>query len=81
MILDESSIGGELVGAHKHPVRKFPSGRVCEQEGCLTRLSVYNGRARCALHDFDAGLVHFHVSVPRATTKPSWHGHVLHEAA
>lgn len=81
MILDESSIGGELVGAHQHPVRKFPTDRVCEHEGCLTRLSVYNGHARCALHDFDASLVHVHVHVPRKTTGRRQHGHVLHEAA
>lgn len=81
MILDESSIGGELVGAHKHAVRKFATGRVCEQEGCLTRLSVYNSRARCALHDFDASLVHVHVHVPRKTTKGHGQTHVLHEAA
>ena len=81
MFLDESSIAGELVGVHKRPVKKFPAGRVCEHEGCLTLLSVYNGRARCALHDFDASLVNVHPHVSRATTRRPGRPHVLHEAA
>lgn len=80
MFLDESSISGELVGARGRPARKFPADRVCEHEGCLTRLSVYNSHARCALHDFDASLVHVHAHVSRVTQRKG-ERRVLHEAA
>lgn len=57
MTLDIDNIGGELVGSCRGKVLRFPAGRVCQEPGCRTRLSVYNSRARCALHDFDAALV------------------------
>lgn len=34
------------------PVRpgSFPVARTCAEEGCTTRLSVYNDAAHCSLH-------------------------------
>ncbi len=50
---------GELVGGPSRRTTTFGAGRVCEEEGCTTRLSVYNGRTRCSLHDFDESLMNF----------------------
>ncbi|HUI04403.1 MAG TPA: hypothetical protein VLZ77_12730 [Acidimicrobiales bacterium] len=50
--LENDVIGGELLGAHIVPIRSYAADRVCAQEGCTTRLSVYNGSDRCAAHDF-----------------------------
>jgi len=30
--------------------RKYPTGRVCAQDGCETRLSTYNKREKCWAH-------------------------------
>jgi len=57
MTLDFESVGGELVGASRGRVLRFQAGRICQEPGCRTRLSVYNSRSRCALHDFDNSLV------------------------
>ena len=50
--INDDLIGGELLGAHLVPVRAYPPQRVCAHMGCRTILSVYNGRSRCAEHDF-----------------------------
>lgn len=57
MTFEFESVGGELMGSARGKVLQFPTGRVCEEPGCRTRLSVYNSRVRCALHDFDPTLV------------------------
>lgn len=56
---DIENIGGELVGRSRGRAHRFPTGRVCEEPGCKTRLSVYNSRPRCAAHDFDPTLMNF----------------------
>ncbi|HUY22489.1 MAG TPA: hypothetical protein VMV22_09105 [Acidimicrobiales bacterium] len=48
---DDEAIGGQIVGGDAHRVKAFPRDRVCEHEGCSTRLSVYNHGSRCAAHD------------------------------
>lgn len=53
------SVGGELLGGAGKRAASFASGRVCEEDGCTTRLSIYNSRTRCAVHDFDASLMNF----------------------
>lgn len=63
---EELSFSGELLGSARRPVRHFSPGRVCEEPGCDTRLSIYNSRARCAMHDFDESLLHFR-TVPSAS--------------
>ncbi len=32
------------------PVRRFPSGRLCREFGCATRLSIYNEDLYCSRH-------------------------------
>ncbi|MHB8440222.1 MAG: hypothetical protein ACYDD4_13845 [Acidimicrobiales bacterium] len=74
-LLDGSAgcVSGELVGIARHKVATRPEGRLCEERGCRTRLSVYNSHARCALHDFDTSLAHFHVVAPPPGTQPTFH--------
>ena len=45
-----STIAAEKFNDHDRPPQRFPSGRVCVELDCGTRLSVYNKRAYCALH-------------------------------
>jgi len=59
MALDIDEIGGEMLGVARGHVHRSPAGRVCAQPGCRTRLSVYNSRPKCALHDFDTSLANF----------------------
>ena len=33
------------------PPKTYPFGRVCEEDGCTTRLSIYNGDHLCARCD------------------------------
>jgi hypothetical protein len=65
--IDEEMVGGEMLGAARGHVRAYPPGRVCAAEGCTTVLSVYNGRARCAAHDFHD----FHAELGRLSRHPS----------
>lgn len=49
--VDDEAIGGQIIGADHHLVKAFPPDRVCEYDGCTTRLSVYNHGTLCAAHD------------------------------
>lgn len=53
MTLDSGSIGGETLSGCTRKARTYPRGRTCAKEGCGTRLSVYNSRPCCSVHDFD----------------------------
>jgi len=64
MTMGLESVGGEVLGKERGRVVAFPPGRTCEAEGCDTRLSIYNGRDRCAAHDFDASLMNFRSPSP-----------------
>jgi hypothetical protein len=45
-----ASVGGTpFTGAR--PSRTFPQGRECREEGCDTKLSIYNEGAYCFLHE------------------------------
>jgi hypothetical protein len=45
----------QLRGEHAHALpranRKFEAGRVCAEEGCETRLSIYNKSKLCWQHE------------------------------
>ncbi|HEY6624756.1 MAG TPA: hypothetical protein VIX85_13030 [Acidimicrobiales bacterium] len=47
------SVATEPLGGHGAPP-VYRSGRVCANEGCGARLSIYNGAECCALHDMSA---------------------------
>jgi hypothetical protein len=64
---DDEMVGGELLGAQRGRVRSYPPGRVCAADGCHTVLSVYNARARCAVHDFHD----FHAELGQLARHPS----------
>jgi len=60
--LDDEAIGGPIIGAEHHRVRAYPRHRVCEYEGCSTRLSVYNHGSLCAAHDRLGAALCMHVA-------------------
>jgi hypothetical protein len=45
------SLRGVRAEGHRDRVRRFASGRVCEEAGCTTRLSMYNPSPWCWVHD------------------------------
>jgi hypothetical protein len=45
------SIGGAWFTGFGKPSRTFPEGRVCAEDGCETKLSIYNEGAYCCLHE------------------------------
>lgn len=52
-IVDErgdGSIGGSAFSGTGRPSRTFPRGRVCAEDGCETRLSIYNEGRFCCSH-------------------------------
>jgi hypothetical protein len=49
--MDDSSIVGHRFSSEEGSVPRFPTGRVCGQEGCSTRLSIYNDGDFCARHE------------------------------
>lgn len=42
---------GSGAGRAGRPARRAASGRVCQERGCATRLSVYNRATRCWQHE------------------------------
>lgn len=46
----EGSIGGSAFTGIGKPARTFPRGRVCAEDGCGTRLSIYNDGRFCSQH-------------------------------
>jgi hypothetical protein len=42
---------GVRAESRRSRLRIFPGGRVCDEPGCGTRLSVYNSRERCWQHE------------------------------
>jgi hypothetical protein len=44
------SISGELLGMHAERPRTITRRRICKTEGCVTVLSIYNAKPRCAFH-------------------------------
>lgn len=42
--------GIDAPSGHQRPPRRFPSGRLCADPGCSTRLSIYNESDYCSLH-------------------------------
>lgn len=53
-------VADRMVTWHR-PVSTERAGRVCAQEGCGTKLSIYNTDDRCSMHQ------RFVTIVPRAT--------------
>jgi hypothetical protein len=49
--MGEKTVRAERADRYGTPSPRFPAGRVCEHEGCGTRLSIYNRRPFCWQHD------------------------------
>ncbi|HAM03524.1 MAG TPA: hypothetical protein DCQ30_15065 [Acidimicrobiaceae bacterium] len=47
----EGSIGGSAFTGTGRPSRTFARGRVCAEDGCGTRLSIYNEGHYCSQHE------------------------------
>ncbi|MHB8438272.1 MAG: hypothetical protein ACYDD4_03820 [Acidimicrobiales bacterium] len=47
----ERSIGGSAFTGSGRPTRTFERGRVCEEDGCETQLSIYNDGRFCFQHE------------------------------
>jgi hypothetical protein len=47
----EKSIGGSAFTGTGRPSRTFARGRVCDEDGCETRLSIYNEGRYCYQHE------------------------------
>jgi hypothetical protein len=47
----EGSIGASSFTGTGRPSRTFPRGRVCDEDGCETRLSIYNEGRYCSRHE------------------------------
>ena len=45
------SIGGSPFKGPSRPSRTFASGRVCREDECKTKLSIYNESDFCFLHE------------------------------
>jgi hypothetical protein len=43
-------VRGERITSAEPSARRGPGGRVCAEEGCGTRLSIYNEGRHCSLH-------------------------------
>jgi hypothetical protein len=50
MAQGSSAMKGSHAAKLPRKSRKYRGGRVCNEPGCDTRLSVYNGRETCFLH-------------------------------
>jgi hypothetical protein len=48
--MEERALSGERVISASTQSRTYATGRVCAEEGCKTRLSIYNESDYCSLH-------------------------------
>jgi len=47
----DGPVGGRGLQDPGLPSRTFPPGRLCEEPGCETLLSIYNDNTYCSLHE------------------------------
>ena len=48
--MEESALLGSPITSTEGSTRRYRSGRVCREDDCGTKLSVYNDGAFCSLH-------------------------------
>jgi hypothetical protein len=51
MLLHAKGVSWLSAREEGRPSRTYRPGRVCQKQGCGTRLSIYNEGPRCAVHD------------------------------
>lgn len=49
--MSDTSVIGYRFDSEEGSVRRFPTGRVCSNQACSTRLSIYNDGDFCARHE------------------------------
>lgn len=49
-IISQQILKGQPIEYGKTPNKTQPKGRICEQEGCTTPLSIYNPNKTCRPH-------------------------------
>ena len=48
--MEETALVGSRITSTEGSTRRYRTGRVCREESCATKLSVYNDGAFCSLH-------------------------------
>lgn len=48
--IEESALLGSRITSTEGSTRRYRTGRVCREDACQTKLSVYNDGAFCSLH-------------------------------
>jgi hypothetical protein len=48
--MEQRVLSGERVISASTQSRQYPRGRICGEDGCKTRLSIYNESEYCAVH-------------------------------
>lgn len=59
MTLDIARFLDNLLAPDPDAPQTYPAGRVCAQDGCGTRLSIYNGGEWCARHEPESDVLHY----------------------
>jgi hypothetical protein len=49
--MSERAVKGTPISGNERPSRSFKKGRVCDDPGCETRLSIYNKGKYCYQHE------------------------------
>ncbi|MEY2568678.1 MAG: hypothetical protein QOE35_3207 [Actinomycetota bacterium] len=49
--MSERAVQGTPISGNERPSRSFKKGRVCDDPGCATRLSIYNKGNYCYQHE------------------------------
>jgi hypothetical protein len=49
--MSERAVQGSPIAGNERPSRSFGKGRVCNEAGCGTRLSIYNKGKYCYQHE------------------------------
>lgn len=48
--MEERALSGDRIIGASTQSRQFPRGRICAEDDCTTRLSIYNESEYCSLH-------------------------------
>jgi hypothetical protein len=49
--MSERSLGGHTLSGSERPSKSFGKDRTCRQQGCDTKLSIYNNGKYCYQHE------------------------------
>lgn len=49
-VMEERALSGDRIIGASTQSRTFPRGRICAEDDCTTRLSIYNEGEYCSLH-------------------------------